>query len=90
MEFGYCHIAIAKIANKIDIVAYLLKIFRKTSFPIHMPPSCSGIASGVDLGHDGLVVLLVNLYSVATALEEDDEIEAACNASHWIFMRFMF
>jgi hypothetical protein len=55
-----------------------------------MPPSGSGIASGVDLGHNGLVVLLINLYSVATALEEDDEIEAACNASHWIFMRFLF
>ena len=48
-------------------------------FPVLIPPSGGGIAGGVDLGHDSLVVLLVDSHRIATALEEDDEIEAACN-----------
>ena len=48
-------------------------------FPVLIPPSGGGVASGVDLGHDGLVVLLVDSHRIAAALEEDDEIEAACN-----------
>ena len=52
---------------------------RKNLFPVLIPPSGGGIAGGVDLGHDSLVVLLVDSHRIATALEEDDEIEAACN-----------